>query len=157
MQRRNFLKGSIATSALLVAASAGVLVPKTVLAAWPKDAFAQKSIADGMSKLYGSSAASDVGEDKIKIKAPDIAENGAVVPVTVTVKGIDKVENISIFAGNNATPLAASFQLSEGTLPVVATRIKMGKTANIVAIAHANGKSYRAKKEVKITIGGCGG
>jgi sulfur-oxidizing protein SoxY len=94
--------------------------------------------------------------DKIKIKAPDIAENGAVVPVSVTTS-IDGVSSISLFADKNATPLAADFILGPGTEGYVSTRIKMGKTANVIAVVKAGGKLYSSSKEVKVTIGGCGG
>jgi len=92
----------------------------------------------------------------IKIKAPDIAENGAVVPVTVST-GLENVESISILAAKNGNPLIASFNLGEGAEPFVSTRIKMGATADVIALVKAGGKLYSAKKEVKVTIGGCGG
>jgi sulfur-oxidizing protein SoxY len=94
--------------------------------------------------------------DKIKIKAPDIAENGAVVPVSVTTS-IDGVSSISLFADKNALPLTANFELGPGTEGYVSTRIKMGKTANVIAVVKAGDKLFSSSKEVKVTIGGCGG
>mgnify|MGYP003572853436 FL=1 len=96
------------------------------------------------------------GSDKISIRAPDIAENGAVVPVSVT-STLEDVESISIIAEKNATPLTASFSLGKGTLADVSTRIKMGKTSSVIAVVKAGGKLYSTGKEVKVTIGGCGG
>jgi sulfur-oxidizing protein SoxY len=92
----------------------------------------------------------------ISIKAPDIAENGAVVPVSVTTK-LGSLESISILADKNASPLAASFDLGATAQGYVSTRIKMGKTSTVIAVVKSGGKLYSAKKSVKVTIGGCGG
>jgi sulfur-oxidizing protein SoxY len=154
MKRRIFLKGSLATGAVGMAVSTGLLTPRVSLAAWSKAAFEATDVNGGVSALFGSSGMDK--SDKIKIKAPDIAENGAVVPVSVTT-GIDGVSSISIFADKNATPLTADFQLGPGTEGYVSTRIKMGKTANVIAVVKAGDKLYSASKEVKLTIGGCGG
>ena len=154
MKRRIFLKGSLATGAVGMAVSTGLLTPRVSLAAWSKAAFEATDVNGGVSALFGSSGMDK--SDKIKIKAPDIAENGAVVPVSVTTS-IDGVSSISIFADKNATPLTADFQLGPGTEGYVSTRIKMGKTANVIAVVKAGDKLYSASKEVKVTIGGCGG
>jgi len=154
MKRRIFLKGSLATGAVGMAVSTGLLTPRVSLAAWSKAAFEATDVNGGVSALFGSSDTDK--SDKIKIKAPDIAENGAVVPVSVTTS-IDGVSSISIFADKNATPLTADFQLGPGAEGYVSTRIKMGKTANVIAVVKAGDKLYSASKEVKVTIGGCGG
>ena len=154
MQRRTFLKGSLASTTVAVAVGAGLLSPQAVLAAWPKDAFAAKTVQDALTSIYGNDATSPSGD--IKIKAPDIAENGAVVPVTVTTS-IPGITDIAIIVEKNGTPLAANFKLSSSSKGFVATRIKMGKTSNVIAVVKAGGKSYSARKDVKVTIGGCGG
>jgi len=154
MKRRIFLKGSLATGALGMAVSTGLLTPRASLAAWSKAAFEAKDVSGAVSSLYGT--ADMASSDKISIKAPDIAENGAVVPVTVTTS-IESTSSISIIADQNATPLTAEFILGPGTEGYVSTRIKMGKTANVIAVVKAGDKLYSAKKEVKVTIGGCGG
>ncbi len=154
MKRRIFLKGSLATGAVGMAVSTGLLAPRVSLAAWSKTAFEATDVNAGLSALYGSSSMTK--SDKVKIKAPDIAENGAVVPISVTTS-VDGVSSISIFADKNATPLAADFVLGPGTQGYVSTRIKMGKTANVVAVVKAGDKLYSSSKEVKVTIGGCGG
>ena len=154
MKRRIFLKGSMAASVLGVAAGAGLLTPSAVLAAWPESAFKAKSIGDAMKALTGSDAMEESGD--IKVKAPDIAENGAVVPISVTTS-ISGVESISIIASNNPSPLVASFTLGAGAQGYASTRIKMGKSGDVVAVVKAGGKLYSAKKGVKVTIGGCGG
>ena len=154
MKRRSFLKGTLAGSTVAIAASAGLLAPSQVLAAWPKAAFEAKSIQDAIKGVTGTDATVASGE--IKIKAPDIAENGAVVPVTVS-SSIAGAESIAIVIAKNGTPLAANFKLSSSAKGYVSTRVKMGKTSDVIAVVKAGGKVYSAKKEVKVTIGGCGG
>lgn len=154
MKRRVFLKGSLASGMVAVAVGAGVLSPRQVLAAWPKDAFEAKNVNDAMNGLLNTDLAP--ASDAIQLEAPDIAENGAVVPVKVTV-GMDNVESITIISEKNQTPLIASFNLAAGTQGFISTRIKMGKTSNVIAVVKAGGKVYSARKEVKVTIGGCGG
>ncbi len=153
-KRRIFLKGSVAAGMLGVAAGAGLLIPQAVLAAWPEKAFHAKKLDAAIKALMGSSDMTASGD--IKIKAPDIAENGAVVPVTVKTDMPD-VSTIAIVASENNTPLVASFDLGKNALGFVSTRIKMGKTGDVIALVKAGGKIYSAKKSVKVTIGGCGG
>lgn len=153
MKRRTFLKGTVASGMLGVAASAGLLAPRMVMAAWPESAFGAKNIDDGLNALLGSSSLS--ASDDIKIKAPDIAENGAVVPITVST-GM-AAESISILIAKNPSPLACSYALGAGTIGFVSTRVKMGKTSDLIAVVKSGGKLYSAKKTVKVTIGGCGG
>jgi len=87
---------------------------------------------------------------------PDIAENGSVVPVEVT-SSIAGTTGIAIFAEKNGTPLVGSYTLSGGAQGYIATRIKVAQTSFIRAVVNAGGKSYTAAKEVKVTVGGCGG
>lgn len=150
--RRNVLKSATGAGAVAVAVAAGLLKPTQVLAA-PRSAFEAKNVADVMGGLGAAGAA----ESKdITIKAPDIAENGAVVPVEVT-SAIAGTSSIAILAEKNATPLVADFALMGGTQGFISTRIKMGQTALVRAVVTAGGKNYTATKEVKVTIGGCGG
>ena len=151
IKRRTFLKRTLATSAV---AGAAVLVPRAVLAVWPESAFSANDVSGAISGVVGSDATSD--SDQIKIKAPDIAENRAVVPVTVTA-GLANMESIAIVAANNPTPLTSNFLLGAGAEAFVSTRIKMAKTSDVIAVVKAGGSLYSAKKEVKVTIGGCGG
>ena len=153
-KRRILLKGSLAAGTLGIAAGAGLLTPRLVLAAWPEAAFGAKSVDEALHALLGSDG--HEASERIKIKAPDIAENGAVVPITVE-SDLEGIQSISILAAGNATPLVASFELAAGALGFVSTRIKMGKTANVIAAVRAGDKVYSAAKEVKVTIGGCGG
>jgi sulfur-oxidizing protein SoxY len=120
---------------------------------YPEDAFKQKSEADAIKALYGKTAEPS---DKVKLDAPEIAENGAVVPISVTTT-LDKVSSISFLVAENPNALAATYKIPEGTVPSVANRLKMAKTTKLVAIVEADGKLYSAVKEVKVTVGGCGG
>ncbi|WP_027514492.1 thiosulfate oxidation carrier protein SoxY [Bradyrhizobium sp. WSM1417] len=120
---------------------------------YPEEAFKQKSEADAIKAIYGKTAEPS---DKVKLDAPEIAENGGVVPISVTTT-LDKVTSISFFVAENPSALAASYRIPEGTIPAVANRLKMAKTTNVVAIVEADGKLYSATKEVKVTVGGCGG
>lgn len=153
-RRRVFMKGGLAAGLVGSAVGAGLLTPAQVLGAWDQAAFDAKSVDDALKALVGSTEATDSGD--IVVKAPDIAENGAVVPVTVSTTLAD-VSSIAILAAQNATPLTSSYDLAKGTEPYVSTRIKMGKTSDVVAVVKSGGKLYSAKKEVKVTIGGCGG
>ncbi len=150
MTRRSVIK-AIASGATLV--GMGVLLPRLAFAAWNEKAFRAKDQGTAMQELLG-------GEPQpspdIMLKAPDIAENGAVVPVTVS-STLPGVETISLFVEDNPTPLAVEFMLPPGTDADISTRIRMGKTSKITAVVKAEGKLYSAVKEVKVTIGGCGG
>jgi len=154
MQRRTFLKGSLASGSVAVAVSAGLLTPGAVMAAWPKQAFEAEDMQKAMNDLFGTAQTQPSSD--ISIKAPDIAENGAVVPVSVTAD-MAGVDEIAIIAEKNGTPLAANFKLASNAKGFVSTRIKMAKTSNVIAVVKAGGKAYSARKEVKVTIGGCGG
>ena len=151
--RRKFLKSATFVGAA-VTVGTGILVPQRALGAYAKAAFEAKDVNGALSAAMGS--AQHTASDAIKLKAPDIAENGAVVPITVSAS-MDKVDAISIIASANASPLTSTYQLSAACEPFVSTRIKMGKTANVIAVVKADGKLYSATKEVKVTIGGCGG
>ena len=147
MDRRFFIR-------CLGVAAGLLLLPLRVLAARPDPAFESASTDDALTELYGTSATTE--SDRIRIKAPDIAENGSVVPITVKYD-VANAESVSIIAEHNPAPLAASFELSESSGGLVSTRIKMAKTSPVHAVVKAGGELYRASKEVKVTIGGCGG
>ena len=153
-KRRVFLKGSLAAGTVGVAVGAGLLAPQAVIAAWNEKAFHAESVDTALSEAMGT--ASNAASDAIKIKAPDIAENGAVVPVSIAAD-IANVESIALLAESNNTPLVATFMMGEGGMPNVSTRIKMAKTADVIAVVKADGKLHSARKSVKVTIGGCGG
>ena len=147
MKRRTFLQGSMAAGVAAIAVGAGLLTPRAVLAAYPKAQFQAKSVDAAVGAAYEHS-------DDIKIKAPDIAENGAVVPVKVTT-GIAGATAISILAAENGTPMTSKFVLGAGAEGEVSTRIKMGKTSDIIAVVESGGKLYANKKEVINRIASC--
>jgi sulfur-oxidizing protein SoxY len=120
---------------------------------YPEEAFRQKADKDAIQALYGRTAEAS---DKVKLDAPEIAENGAVVPISVTTT-LENVTSISFLVSGNPNALAASYAIPEGTLPSVGNRLKMQQTSNVIAIVEAGGKLYSATKEVKVTVGGCGG
>lgn len=155
---RRVLLRSVALGGV-VAASFGTVLRSVAYAdadakIWPTDAFKQKSEANVFKALFQGKTAE--ASDKVNLDAPDIAENGAVVPITVS-SSIPGVTTISVLVTENPFTLAASYKLGEGALPSVSSRLKMAKTTNVVAIVEAGGKLYSAKKEVKVTVGGCGG
>jgi len=120
---------------------------------YPEEAFKAKNDADAIKALYGKAPEAS---DKVKLDAPEIAENGAVVPVSVSTS-LDDVTSISFLVAENPVALVASYRIPAGTMPAIANRIKMAKTSNVIVVVEAGGKLYSAAKEVKVTVGGCGG
>ena len=122
-------------------------------AAWNKDAFGAKTPADALKSL-GIAGATPSKE--VVIDAPEIAENGAVVPIEVS-SSIPGTSAISVIIEKNPFPLAAQFDFQNGALPYVKLNVKMNETSDVRAVAIAGGRQYTATKEIKVTIGGCGG
>ena len=153
-KRREVLKAGGGAGALALAVAAGLLRSGEARAQeWNKAAFDTKTFADTVKALGGSGST----ESKdIKFDAPDIAENGAVVPVSIE-SGIAGTQAIAILIEKNPNTLSADFEIPAGTDPFIATRIKMAETSNVYALVKANGKYFHAVKEIKVTIGGCGG
>ena len=133
--------------------AAGLLAPLSALAAWNKEAFGAKNAADAL-KGIGASGATPSSE--VVLEAPEIAENGAVVPIEITSQ-VPGTRSIAVVIDKNPFPLVAKFDFMEGALPFVKVNVKMGETSDVRAIAEANGKHYSATKNIKVTIGGCGG
>lgn len=146
LSRRNVLA--------LGAGAVALMATPLQLLAGKKEAFMDKKMNTAMKELYGTTDSNSISG--VKLTAPDIAENGAVVPITVS-SDVKNVESISIFIDKNPRPLVAVFNIKKGTHPKFSTRVKMGKTSKIVVVAKADGKLYSTSKEVKVTIGGCGG
>ena len=150
--RRHVLKAAGSAGLIGTAIAAGLLKPGQALAAWNDAGFSATKPSDALAAIGASGAATS---NDLQVKAPDIAENGAVVPVEVVTK-LANVESIAILGEKNANPLIAIYNLTDfdGSL---STRMKMGQTANVRAVVKAGGKFYTAAKEVKVTVGGCGG
>jgi len=144
--RRRLVQGLLALTAL-------ALVPLRVLAR-NTEAFQATSPDSALQSLFGDKAISD--SDKVQLKVPDIAENGAVVPVTVE-SSLAGVSSISIIVVENPNPLSARFQVTPGVAANISTRIKMGTSSDVIAAVETEQGVYLARKNVKVTIGGCGG
>jgi sulfur-oxidizing protein SoxY len=154
MNRRQTLQAGLSASTLSLLLSAGIITPAQAQAQTnSKAAFDAKNVKDAIAALGAAPAA---GGAKITITSPDIAENGAVVPVGVT-SDLPGTTEIYILVEKNPNPLAAGFTIPDGTEANVQTRVKMGQSSNIHAVVKANGKLYAAVKETKVTLGGCGG
>jgi len=150
MDRRSILKAAGTISAAAVALAA---FPRAVFAAYSEKAFKNPKVEDSLNELFGGNATTPSGD--VKLKAPDIAENGAVVPIEVSTSL--KADKIAFMVKENPNPLAIVADIPAGTEAMVKTRVRMGKTTQVTAVVSSNGKLYTASKEVKVTIGGCGG
>ena len=149
--RREFLNHSAKVAMLLAASGA---VPGLALAAWDAPAFEAKSLADVVKAL---SSGAPVESKDVTITGPDIAENGAVVPVGVS-STLPGVKRLLILVEKNPNALSALFDVTDAVEPSFSTRVKMGQSSNVYAVAlTADGKTLFAAKEIKVTLGGCGG
>ena len=152
--RRNVLRAGGGAGLFALLAATGMLKPEAALAAdWNQKAFEAKNIKDALDAL---GAGNPANSSDIVMTAPEIAENGAVVPIAATSK-IPGTESIAILIAKNPTALAASFDIPEGTEAAVSTRVKLAQSSDVHVLVKAQGKYYMTKKEVKVTIGGCGG
>jgi sulfur-oxidizing protein SoxY len=158
LARRTILKGAVAGGLVGLGFASGSLLSPAYADAdakdWPANAFKEKDEAAVLKELYGKTAAT--ASDKINLDAPEIAENGAVVPIAVT-STLPKVTGIAILVLENPNILAAAYKIPDGTEAAAASRLKMAKTSKVVAIVESDGKLFSATKEVKVTVGGCGG
>jgi len=154
MKRRNFIKSALVASATGAAITSGVVSPRLAFAESPNTDVAKSKSLEEALKLMGASDAAE--SDMIKLKTPEIAENGGLVPVTVT-SNIEGTSEIVILVPNNPLPYAAKYSMAEGVQPAVKSRLKMAKTSDVVAIVKAGDKYHMAKANIKVTKGGCGG
>lgn len=153
MKRRTFLKNTLAVTATGAAVSAGLVVPNVALAEEKVNPFKATSLEDA---LKAAGIMEHEESDKITVKAPDLAENAAVVPVEVK-SSLEGASEVRIFIANNPTPHAANFTLGEGAEALVKCRFKMGKSSDVIGVVKVGDKYFSAKKAVKVTKGGCGG
>jgi sulfur-oxidizing protein SoxY len=154
-KRRELLQAASATTVVGLAITAGLL-PKPAQAQtgdWNKAAFETKSLQDAVKALGG---AQPVLSKDVIVTGPDIAENGAVVPIGVK-SNIAGTTQVAVLIEKNPNILSALFDLPAGTDADVSTRVKMAQSSNVFALVKANDKYYYAAKEVKVTLGGCGG
>ncbi len=151
--RRVFIRQATSVSLISLAATAGLISPNLVTATAFRDPFDATEIDDALSSLAAGIAIED--SDKIELKVPKVAENGALVPITVS-SSLNNVKQIAIFAEKNPSPLVARFELGEYTNPVVGARIKMAETSQVIVILSAENRLYTTRKLVNVTVGGCG-
>ena len=152
-QRRIFLRSSLAAGMVGGAVGLGLLTPRSVVAAWSEAAFSAESVDKAMESAMGS--ATSAASDSISVTAPDVAENGAVVPITIK-SSLSGVESIALFADKNARPLTVVYRPSARARAGVSVRIKMGKSGNVIAVAKSSdGKLHSATKAVTVKAGGC--
>lgn len=150
MNRRSLMK---TVGAISAAAVATLALPRVVFAAYSEKIFRVKTNEEALQGAFGSSATTV--SDRVKLKAPEIAENGAVVPLEV--KTDLDADSIAILIKENPNPCAIMAEIPAGTKGLVKTRCRMGKTTTVTAVVNSGGKLYTASQEVKVTIGGCGG
>ncbi len=147
--RRRFLRTWIGGAAAL---AFGWLSPLLAYAGWNRAAFEAGNI-EGAIRHAGVADAEP--SDDIEIKAPEIAENGAQVPIEIR-SNIPGSDQILIFSDKNVQPYVGLFEFKNGAEAFISTRIKMGDTSILRAVVRAGGKYYVNTREVKVTIGGCG-
>ncbi|MBL8832781.1 MAG: thiosulfate oxidation carrier protein SoxY [Rhodospirillales bacterium] len=152
-RRRRVLQTGGGFGLMAALSAAGFVVPKAALAEWNKAAFEGKTVADAMKALGATSPAAS-GE--VQIIASDIAENGAVVPIQV-VSRLAGTQQIAVFVEKNPNVLAAVFDVGPDLAPDFTTRVKMAESSNIVVLVKSAGGFATATKEIKVTLGGCGG
>ena len=149
--RRELLARSAAVASLLAGAG---LLPQAAQAAWAQAAFEAKSVADALKAL---GAGAPVESKDVTLTGPDIAENGAVVPVGCAT-ALPGVKRMLLLVEKNPAVLAAVFDLTDAVEANFNTRVKMGQSSNVLAVAlMGDGKVLYAQKEIKVTLGGCGG
>ncbi len=150
--RRTLLKGVGASGVLLAALASGMLKPRGAEAAeWNRNAFEAKEIAAALQAI-GAAGAVESGD--LLLNAPEIAENGALVPVEI-VSLIPDTTSLAVLVEKNPVPLAGHFDFANGALPEISLRLKLAQTSNVKVIAKADGKSYSRQREIKVTTGGC--
>ena len=152
--RRVFLKGRFTIGVCTLAASLGITLPRRAMAARPASAFDAKKVDDALHALFGKADLIDRPDD-IVLNAPDLAENGAVVPVTVQSK-LTGVESITLLVDKNPNALVARFNLAKNTRTYIKTNIKMAETSNLIAVLKVGDKLYSTRRAVKVSLNGCG-
>jgi sulfur-oxidizing protein SoxY len=153
ISRRSVLKAGGGAAVYTALASMGFFAANPAMAAWKKEWFETKSVPDTL-KAMGIASAPNSAD--IVITSPDIAENGAVVPVGIASK-MPKTEMAALLVEKNPTMMAGFYEFTADAVPDVSMRVKMGQSSDVIAIVKSDGKFFMAKKEIKVTLGGCGG
>lgn len=148
--RRRFLKGTLLGALWGMA----LYLPRLAVAAWPTEAFRERSSHGALRALFGDGQTIEAG-DKIQLSITDLAENGAVVPITIE-SSLPQAESILILVEKNPSALVAHFKLGPNVHPFIKTNIKMAQTSHVTAVVVAGGKRYSTRKKVKVVLNGCG-
>lgn len=148
--RRNFIKKIL----LLSSATFSLALSKTSFAKWLAQDFQHQKLDSSLAKLFPGQTLQQ--SDKIHLKLPRIAENGSVVPISIT-SSIDNADTLYIFSEKNPVPLIAKFSLNPELETFIGARFKMQKTCDVIVIVKAENKYYQTQQKVKVTLGGCGG
>ena len=152
--RRNFLKKTASIGTFCVFSISTLFIPKNAQGKWLEENFKADSFDKSLKHLFND--AEIIDSNKIKLKLPKTAENGAVVPITIK-SNLDNINKIYILVEKNPVPLAAEFDLSPHVDVYIKARIKMAESCDVVVIAASDEQLYRTRKSVKVTVGGCGG
>ena len=152
LTRKDFINRISASSIFVFTFGSLVTIPFRGLANWNKEAFHSKQYQKSLESLYGSKVLEKTSD--IKIIAPDVAENGASVPITVSTS-IKEIENLSIFIENNPLPLIASYKLSKYAIPNFSVRVKIAKSSTIHVVVKSDQKLLSSSKKIHVTVGGC--
>ncbi len=153
MQRREFLRQGWGAGAMAALVAAGWWPAMAAADEWNRVAFEAKKFEDVLKALGGADAKAS---GDVTIIAPEIAENGAVVPLQISSRGAS-TDMLAVLIEKNPNMLAAVFQVPEGTVADFQTRVKMAQTSNVFVLARSGGRYLYAVKEIKVTLGGCGG
>ena len=153
MQRRLFLKASLTVAQCSLLLASGLLIPKTVIGKWQADVFYAAALDKAMQLVTGGKPVSET--DAITLQVPGIVEDGRSVQITVHSR-LEGTDSITLFSEKNPNPAVGAFMLGPGLEPLIDTRIKMGGSGFIIALVHAKGKFYSARRPAKVTSGGCG-
>jgi len=153
--RRKLLKGGTSATLLAPLLGSALLMPSRVLAAeWNRPAFTARTIGDAL-KSYGTANAAESRD--LVINSPEIAENGAKVEIDIT-SNLPNTRSLALFADKNPMPLCSAIEFSGAAIPYARIQIKLAETTRLRAVAKTNdGKTYVAFRDVKVTLGGCGG
>lgn len=153
--RRKFLRGGTAAALIAPWLGSGLLLPRAVLATeWQRAAFTAKTVNDAL-KAYGAAGAAESRD--IQISAPEIAENGGKVEVEILVQ-LAGARSLALFADRNPLPLCATLDFTPPALPYAKLQLKLAESTRLRAVARStDGKTYVAFRDVKVTLGGCGG
>ncbi len=153
-QRRRLLSGALGLGGVGTAVGVGLLAPSKALSGWLEGPIMSTDLDEALAEALGSADYEQT--DRIRIDAPEVAENGETVPVTVEAS-LEEVDQLAILVPENTSPVSSILELGGRTRPKISQRIQMADTSDVVAIARSNGQLFGNSRQVQVTVGGCGG